>query len=80
MEHVKQTRGKPKTKDVKNNPSYFRDYYNQTKRKIRCECGHIINHFSKLKHLKSKKHFEIMNFINLQNNTSTLDVVPFIAE
>ena len=35
---------------------YFNDYYHQTKEKVLCSCGRMVNQRNKAKHLKSKIH------------------------
>ena len=48
--------------DVKNNETYFKEYYHKTKETIQCECGCIIINHQRLKHIKSKKHIQGINF------------------
>jgi hypothetical protein len=65
-------KGRPLTHNVKENKQYFLDYYHKTNEDIICECGSHVKSHSKLKHLKSKKHIQVMELINkikdLENN------------
>lgn len=57
-------KGRPITHDVKNNETYFVDYYHKTQQDIICECGSKCKLHSKNKHLKSKKHIQVIELIN----------------
>jgi hypothetical protein len=57
-------KGRPLTHNAKNNKQYFLDYYHKTNEDIICECGAHFKSHSKLKHLKSKKHIQVMELIN----------------
>jgi len=57
-------KGRPVTVNVKGNEQYFLDYYHKTNENIICECGSHVKSHSKLKHLKSKKHIQVIELIN----------------
>jgi len=47
---------------------YFRDYYRKkSSRSERCECGCMINHANKSKHLLTKKHNQLMSYLESLN-------------
>ena len=47
---------RPAILNIKENKTYFKDYYHTTKEDFICECGAFINNHSLRKHLKTKKH------------------------
>lgn len=47
---------------------YFRNYYHEkSSRKERCECGCLVIHANKSKHVKTKKHLELMKYFETLN-------------
>jgi hypothetical protein len=60
-------KGRPLTHNAKNNKQYFVDYYHKTQEDVICECGSHIKLHSKLRHLNTKKHIQIIELINKNN-------------
>lgn len=51
--------------NVKENPKeYFKNYFAKNKEMIQCKCGIVIDKFSMNKHLKSKKHSQVMEMLD----------------
>lgn len=68
------------THNVKENKEYFSDYYHKTNRPYQCECGAVITYNTRYHHLRTKKHEQLIGFINtikekdllLQGNLNTI--------
>lgn len=58
--------GRRITVNVKENKSYFAEYYHKTNMEHICECGCKYLLHSKRRHLMSKKHQDLMQFKNTQ--------------
>ena len=51
--------------NVKENANeYFNEYYHKTNRPYQCECGSVITYNTRYHHLKTKKHLQLINYIN----------------
>lgn len=66
------TRGRPITANVKDNKEYFIEYYHKTNKESICECGCKYMSRSKSKHLKTKKHLDLIEFINNKKELESL--------
>jgi hypothetical protein len=63
---VKRPVGKPITSDVKNNPTYFVDYYHKRNVDYLCpDCKCMIKFNSKRTHLKSKRHNYLTEYFKI---------------
>ena len=59
----KKSRGRPKGSFKENkitNEQYFRNYYHKTCGSVICECGLKTNKRNLARHMKTKKHLEIL--------------------
>lgn len=69
MDLEKKPRGRPATRDVKNNrESYFNAYYHNHNEDIICDCGQFIKSMGMYSHKKSKKHNYLINKKKVQEN------------
>lgn len=59
-------RGRPVTADVKNNKGYFAEYYHKTNSEYTCICGCKYKLHSKRRHLLSKKHLDLIEFLKVK--------------
>jgi hypothetical protein len=60
----KMPRGRPLTVNVKEiGKKYFTDYYHATNEDVQCECGCLVKSHSKRRHMLSKKHIQLTNYI-----------------
>jgi hypothetical protein len=65
-------RGRPITANVKENKSYFAEYYHKTNETHICECGCTYLLHSKRKHLVTKKHQDLIKFRETQAELENL--------
>ena len=65
-------KGRPVTVNVKDNEAYFRDYYHKTNENYQCECGTKILLHTKAKHLKTRKHLDLLEFRKAQDELRAL--------
>jgi hypothetical protein len=53
------------TVNVKGNEKeYMKKYFAENKELVKCECGSHIDIFSMRKHIKTKKHIQVMELLN----------------
>jgi hypothetical protein len=58
---MEETQSRPRGRPRKADPpyldeNYFKDYYHRNKKNITCECGQVIVHTNKSRHLKTDRH------------------------
>jgi hypothetical protein len=64
--------GRNTTVNVKENKNYFNEYYHKTNMEYICECGCKYLLHSKRRHLMTKKHLDLMQFKNVQDELNKL--------
>jgi hypothetical protein len=61
-------RGRKPTVNVKENPTYYNDYYQRTNHLVKCNCGQDVFSRSMRNHKLSKRHEKLLNLLATAEN------------